>query len=78
MQTGEASIARRQSAIPPHAPPPRARGDVVRTGGNGAQPPASTLLTLGFSLLRLSGPARLVIGGIAALLLWLCIAWVLA
>jgi hypothetical protein len=33
---------------------------------------------LGFSLMRLAAPVRLAIGGIAVLLLWLCIAWVLA
>jgi hypothetical protein len=78
MRSGEATIARREATIPPQAPPPRAmRGD-RRTGGNGARPLTSARLTLGFSLLRLAVPARLALAGIAALLLWLCIALVLA
>jgi hypothetical protein len=76
VQRGEATIARSATPIPPEAPPPHRRE--ARTGGNGAHPPASARLSLGFSLLRLAVPARLTIGGVALLILWLCIAWVLA
>jgi hypothetical protein len=76
VQRGEATIARSGTPVPPQAPPPHRRE--AQTGGNGAHPPASAHLSLGFSLLRLAVPARLAIGGVAVLLLWLWIVWVLA
>jgi len=78
VQTGEATIARSGTPVPLQPPPPTPpHGREARTGGNGAHPPASARLSLGFSLLRLSVPARLAIGGVAAVLLWLSIVWVL-
>jgi len=78
VQTGEATIARSGTPVPLQPPPPTPpHRREARTGGNGAHPPASARLSLGFSLLRLSVPARLAIGGVAAVLLWLSIVWVL-
>ena len=77
MHRGDATIARSGAPVSPQAPlPPHRRKAPI--GGNGAHPPASARLSLSFSLLRLAVPARLAIGGVAVLLLWLCIAWVLA
>jgi hypothetical protein len=77
VQREEANIARSGTPVPPQSQPLPYRREAP-TGGNGAHPPASAGLSLGFSLLRLTVSTRLAIGGFAVFLVWLCIAWVLA
>ena len=67
----EVHIARKDAAVPP-------RPKHHRHGGQQARHPANRGRESNVSLLRLSVPARILIGASAAAIVWLSIGWALA